>query len=311
MSRPVLGFGLPVSGSWATPDVMRDVSRLAEDLGYTSLWAFQRLLHPATGDWGAVYRSVLDPVVALASVASVTEQARLGVAVLNAPFCPALLLAKQLASLDVVSGGRLDVGLGLGWAPEEFAALGVPYDRRAARLEEAIAVLRAAWGPDPVHVEGAFCSVPPALVQPKPVQVPGPPVLLGGSVEPALRRAGRLADGWISASRHDLRRIDEAITTVAAAAAEAGRDPGALRYVVRGVVHLGKERRTRDGARRLLTGSAEAVRDDLGWLGSRGVTEVFLDLNFDPRVGSPDADPQASRDHAEEVLRAFAPGQRP
>lgn len=308
MSRPVLGFGLPVSGSWARPDVMRDLSRLAEELGYTSLWAFQRLLHPATGDWGAGYRSVLDPVVALASVASVTDRARLGIAVVNAPFCPALLLAKQLASLDVVSGGRLDVGLGLGWAPEEFAALGVPPDRRVARLEEAVAVLRAAWGPDPVRFEGAFCSVPPALVQPKPVQVPGPPVLLGGTVEPALRRAGRLADGWISASRHDLRRIDEAIATVAAAAAEAGRDPGALRYVVRGVVHLGEERRSRDGARRLLTGSAEAVRDDLGWLGSRGVTEVFLDLNFNPRVGSPDADPQASREHAEEVLRAFAPG---
>jgi len=305
--HPALGFGLPVSGSWATPGTVREVARRAEELGYASLWSFQRLLHPAQGSWGEAYRSVLDPLAVLAHVAAVTDRARLGVAVLNAPFYPPLLLAKQLATLDVLSQGRLDVGLGLGWAPEEFAAVGVPFERRGARLEETVEVLSAAWGPDPVRHAGDLCTVQDALVQPKPVQQPRPPVLLGGGVPAALRRVGRVADGWISASRQDLRAIGDAVDTIRAAADEAGRDPDGLRYVVRGVLHLGQEKTDRSGARRPLTGSAEAVRDDLGALAAQGVTEVFLDLNFVPRVGSPDADPQASREHAEEVLETFAP----
>src|SRR5215212_214284 len=103
----VLGLGLPVSGVWATPDNLVAFARRAEDLGYGSLWTYQRLLAPAETDWGPQYRSVRVPVV-------------------NAPFLPPAMLARQFASLDVVSRGRLDAGLGLGWAPEEFAALGVP-----------------------------------------------------------------------------------------------------------------------------------------------------------------------------------------
>jgi alkanesulfonate monooxygenase SsuD/methylene tetrahydromethanopterin reductase-like flavin-dependent oxidoreductase (luciferase family) len=110
-----LGFGLPVSGSWATPEAMVRVAQRAEQLGYTSLWTFQRLLHPAEGDWGPMYRSVHDPLVALAYVAAATERVRLGVAIVNVPFYAPIVLAKQLTTLDAVSAGRLDVGLGLGW----------------------------------------------------------------------------------------------------------------------------------------------------------------------------------------------------
>ena len=113
-----LGFGLPVSGSWATPGTIAAVARRAEDLGYGSLWSFQRVLVPAEEDYGAQYRAVLDPVVALGFAAAVTEQPRLGVAVLNAPYLPAAILAKQLATVDVLCRGRLDVGLGSGWAPD-------------------------------------------------------------------------------------------------------------------------------------------------------------------------------------------------
>jgi alkanesulfonate monooxygenase SsuD/methylene tetrahydromethanopterin reductase-like flavin-dependent oxidoreductase (luciferase family) len=144
-------------------------------------------------------------------------------------------------------------------------------------------------------------------MQPKPVQRPAPPILLGGTAEVALRRAGRLAEGWISASRHDLTRISTAIGTVRGAAADAGRDPAAVRVVVRGVVQLGVDARSPEGRRQPLTGAAEDIRDDLGRLHEAGVTEVFLDLNFAPRVGSPEADPVASAAHAHEVLETFAP----
>lgn len=301
-----LGFGLPLSGSWATPGTVSAVARRAEELGYASLWTFQRVLVPAEEDYGAQYRSVLDPVVALGFAAAVTAGPRLGVAVLNAPYMPAAILAKQLTTVDVLSRGRLDVGLGAGWAPHEFAAVGATFARRGAQIEEYVAALRALWANDPVEFHGEFTDVPPARMLPKPVQRPAPPILLGGTAEVALRRVGRIADGWISASRHDLRAVSDAIGTIHAAATGAGRDPAALRVVVRGPVQLGDEVHD-DAGRRPLTGSAEAIRDDLGRLHGAGVTEVFLDLNFAPRVGSPDADPISADAYAHEVLEAFAP----
>jgi probable F420-dependent oxidoreductase len=302
-----LGFGLPVSGSWATPGTVAAVARRAEELGYGSLWSFQRVVVPVDEDYGPQYRSVLDPIVALGFAAAVTSRVRLGTAIVNAPFLPPAVLAKQLATVDVLSDGRLDAGLGLGWAPHEFAAVGAPYERRGARTAEYVACLRALWADDPVEFHGEFYDVPPSRMQPKPVQRPAPPILLGGSADVALRRAGRIADGWISASRHDLTAISTAIDTICTAAAQAGRDPAALRMVVRGVLQLDDDVRGSDGVRRPLTGSAEQVRDDLGRLHEAGVDEVFLDLNFAPRVGSPDVDPVGAEGHAHEVLETFAP----
>jgi probable F420-dependent oxidoreductase len=302
-----LGFGLPVSGSWATPANMIGFARRAEERGYESLWAFQRLLNPAEGDYGPMYRSVHDPLIALAYAAAVTERVRLGTAVLNAPFYAPIVLAKQLTSLDAMSAGRLDVGLGLGWSPEEFAAVGVPYERRGARVEEFVACLRAIWAENPVQFAGEFYTVPPAKVDPKPVQRPHPPLLLGGGAEVALRRVGRIADGWISASRHDLTRIGTDITTIKESATATGRDADGLRFIVRGVVHLDQEIRGDDGSRRPLTGTEDEIRGDLETLSRQGVTEVFIDLNFNPRVGSPDIDPVESTDYAQRVLEIFAP----
>ena len=305
-SHLTLGFGLPVSGGWATPGSVAAVARRAEELGYASLWSFQRVLVPADEDYGPQYRSVLDPVVALGFAAAVTERPRLGVATICTPYFPAAILAKQLATVDVLCRGRLDVGLGSGWAPHEFAAVGATFARRGAQTEEFVAALRALWADDPVEFHGEFTDVSPARMLPKPVQRPAPPILLGGTADVALRRAGRIADGWLSSSRQDLRAISGAIGTIHAAAAEAGRDPAALRIVTRGVVRLDEDIRD-DTGRRGLTGSAEAIRDDLGRLHLAGVTEVFLDLNFVSQVGSPDADPAAALEHAHEVLETFAP----
>jgi probable F420-dependent oxidoreductase len=302
-----LGFGLPVSGSWATPGTVAAVARRAEELGYGSLWVFQRVVIPVDDDYGPQYRAVLDPVVALGFAAAVTSRVRLGTAVVNALFLPPAVLAKQLATVDVLSHGRLDVGLGLGWAQHEFAAVGAPYERRGARTAEYVGCLRALWADDPVEFHGEFYDVPPARLAPKPVQRPAPPILLGGTATVALRRAGRIADGWISGSRHDLTAISAAIATIRGSAADSGRDPRALRIVVRGVLQLGDDVRTPEGHRRPLTGTAEQIRDDLRGLHQAGVTEVFLDLNFAPRVGSPDVDPVGAAAHAHEALETFAP----
>jgi probable F420-dependent oxidoreductase len=295
-----IGFGLPVSGAWASAENVGRFAVRAEELGYHSVWTFQRLLVGADQPLDPVYRSVLDPLVALAFVAPQTARIRLGVAVVNLPFVSPTYLAKQAATLDVLSRGRLDLGLGVGWSPVEFVATGATQERRGARAEEYLTVLRTLWSGGVSEFHGEFYTIPPSRMAPAPVQRPGPPILLGGSAPAALRRAGAMADGWVSRSGTDLSRIGEDIAVVRAAAEKAGRDPAALRVVCRGVLRLG----TRGP---LLSGSVEQVRADAEQLGELGVTELFYDLNWDPLVGSPDADPAAATDRAEELVETLAP----
>ncbi|MFE9206345.1 TIGR03619 family F420-dependent LLM class oxidoreductase [Micromonospora sp. NPDC007230] len=300
-----IGFAVPVSGSWATPEHLIHVARRAEQLGYHSLWTFQRLLVPADLAWSETYHSVQDPLTTLAFLAAHTGRIRLGVAVLNMPFLSPVVLAKQAATLDILAGGRLDVGLGLGWADEEYQATGASRHQRGRRAEEFLTVLRTLWRDEVAAHDGAFYQVPPTRMQPKPVQRPHPPILLGGHAPAALDRAGRLADGWVSGSQADLKGIGEAVATVKAAAIGAGRDPEALRFVCRGAVRV---RAASPPDREPLTGTLDQIRSDLGALAAAGITELFVDLNFDPEVGSPRADPYASLRRADEVLDALAPG---
>lgn len=275
--------------------------------GYDSIWTFQRLLYPAEPDtarWKEAYRSVQDPLITLAYLAGRTSRARLGVALLNMPFFSPAVLAKQLTTLDIVSGGRLDAGLGIGWAKEEYAAAGATYAKRGRRAEEFLRALHALWTEDVVDFHGDFYEVPAAHMEPKPLQRPHPPMILGGGSEAALRRAGRLTQGWMSGSGADLRKIGDDIATVKEGARDAGRDPGELRFVCRGVVRV---RDAGEAGRRPLTGSVDEIRGDMDYLREQGVTELFIDPNFDPEIGSPDADPETSLRRAEEQVEAFAP----
>jgi len=254
-----------------------------------------------------VYHSVLDPMAALAYAAASTSTIRLGVAVVNHPYVSPAYLAKQAATVDILSHGRLDLGIGIGWMPEEFTAVGATMAGRGRRTEEYIAVLRELWSAGLSEFAGEFYQVPRGIVEPKPVQPGGPPVLLGGMARPALERAGRIADGWVTSSRADLTRIAEGIAVIRESAQKAGRDPDAIRIICRGVVRAGALLPDPGDGRRLLAGSDEQIRADTAWLGDQGVTEVFYDLNWDPQVGSPDADPSAAAERAREILDALAP----
>lgn len=303
-----IGFGAPVSGSWATPENMARIAQRAEELGYHSLWTYQRVLSPMDGAWGEYYRSVHDPLIPLAFLAGQTRTIRLGVAVLNMPFFSPVLIAKQLASIDIVSGGRLDAGFGNGWSDDEFVAVGASKRDGGRRADEFLTVVRKVWAGDPVSHDGRFYQVPPTSIRPKPAQQPHPPIYLGARALPALRRAGRLCDGWISASQSDPQALSEAIEVVRDAASQAGRDPAAMRFVIRGAVKVRTKNSADAGAdRRPLTGTVEQIREDMADYADRGADELFIDLNFDPEIGSPDADPTASMDRALAALDDFAP----
>jgi probable F420-dependent oxidoreductase len=284
---------------------MRRVATRAEELGYRELWTFQRLLYPVGHPMGPTYRSVHDPIVTLAHLSGVTSEIRLGVAVINTYVQP-VVLAKQFATLQTLSGGRLTAGLGLGWLPEEFEATGTSSERRGRRGEEFVEVLRKAWADDVVEHDGDFFRVPASHIDPKPAPGP-PPILLGGTAEVALRRAGRLADGWVSSSREDLSAIAGRIELIKRSLAESGRDAAAFRFVCRGVTQVRPAGHDagHDGGRRPLTGTFEEIRRDVDELAAAGVTDVFHDLNFDREFVATEAKDAMRR--AEEALEALAP----
>ena len=303
-----IGFGAAVSGSWATPRNLAELARRAERLGYRSLWTFQRLLAPPGANLPPVYQSVLDPLVSLGYLAAATSSIRLGVALVNHPFQSPLLLAKQAATVDVLSGGRLDLGIGSGWLAEEFTGSGASMEHRGARADEFVAALRALWSGGQGY-QGTYFTIPPGRQDPEPVQRPGPPVLIGGMSRPAMERAGRIGDGWVTASSADLSAIAESAMVVQNAARAAGRGPA--RIVCRGVVRPGEPSVSQTaGQRRLLSGSYEQIREDVRWLGSCGVTEVFYDMNFDSAVGNPAADEGKAVLRASEIMEELAPDAR-
>jgi probable F420-dependent oxidoreductase len=310
-----LGFCLPVSGSWATPDNQGTVARRAEELGYSSLWVVQRLLYPieprndypsAPGQpWPPAFEQVVDPIVTLAHVAGATRRIRLGTATLIPAYFSPVLLAKQLATLDIVTGGRLDVGLGLGWSEDEYAACGLPFQERGARLDEYLRCLQTLWSDDPVEFSGRFYSVPRSVFQPKPHQRPRPPLLIGGYAPATIRRAVTLGDGYLGGNV-PLARIVPLVEELRAAAADAGREPASFRIVCRGAVRL-LDDPLPDEDRRPLWGGLDQIRSDIARYAAAGLDELFLELNFDPALAAPDADPRASMATALLLLEELAP----
>jgi probable F420-dependent oxidoreductase len=298
----LISTGCPVAGVWADPMSVTGFAMRAEELGYHGLWSFQRLLEGQGQNLAPVYKSVLDPMLALTYAAARTTTIRLGVAIINLPYVSPTYLAKQAGTLDVLSGGRADLGLGTGWSEPEFTATGSHPNPRGKRTEEYLAVLRTLWNDEVSSFEGEIYTVPPSTMAPKPVQAGGPPVLLGGTAEVALRRAGRIADGWVSSSRAGFDDIARGAQIVRRSAEESGRDPDTIRIVVRGVVRAGH----RDDSLPL-SGDWEQIRAGAQLYEEAGVTELFYDLNWDPLIGSPDADPKLAGERAEEILTALAP----
>ena len=284
-----LGVSLAQVGRLADPASVRSAAVAAEQVGYSSIWVHDRLLAPVeprtpSGDVPGAglppgCADGLDPVAVLTYAAAVTSRVRLGTSVLVAPWYRPAMLARSLASLDVLSEGRLTVGLGLGWSLDEYEAVGVPQRELGRRLEEALDVLGAVWRPDPVAYEGRTVRIASASMGPKPVQVPGPPVLLAAYTREGLDRVARRADGWNPAGL-PVTMLAPMWATVRDLAAGHGRDPDALELVVRANVALTD--RPVDGADRpSYHGTVDQVAADLESTRQAGAHEVILGLAGD------------------------------
>lgn len=281
MSRVELGIGLPTSGRNVSPETIAQVAEGAERIGLGSVWTFDRLLRPTVpiamgGPGGPVmdppesFGSVYDPLETLSYVAARTSRIRLGTSVLDALFQSPVVLARRLATLDRLSGGRLLAGLGQGWMSQEFEAAGVPMARRGAGFEEHIEAMRAVWGPDPVRFEGRFHRIPESEIGPKPVRRDGPAVLIGAAAPAALERAARLGTG-LSLVVFEWGMLRATIEEFRRAAEAAGHDPSRLPVVVQ--VNGDVTDKPLDG-RAPLTGSPEQVAGDLAALDELDVRHV-------------------------------------
>lgn len=239
-----VGVHLPHVGPLATREGLVAFARVAEDAGFDSLWVSDHVViprrmsvpYPQSPDGKFPVppdAPFLEAVATLLFVAGCTERIALGTSVCIVPWRNPVLLAKQLATLDVLSGGRLIFGVGAGWFPEEFQALAVPYARRGARTDEYLQVMLALWTNEAARFSGRFYSISDVGFAPRPLQQPHPPVWVGGDSPGALRRAGRFGQAWHAPAGHTVEELTAGLDTARRQAQRAGRDPAGLGLTVR------------------------------------------------------------------------------
>jgi probable F420-dependent oxidoreductase len=257
--QPRISVGLPQLLRDEPPDVVRRYAVRAEELGFAGLWTIDSVPGSATARV-----PLLDGLHVLTTAAAVTGTIGLGIAVIVVPARNAPQLAKELATIDRLSGGRLIVGVGVGRREPTAAALGLPAGHRARRLEEGIEVLRTLWAQDDASYQGRFYRFAGVTLEPKPAQRPGPPIWFGAGSPPALRRTARIGDGWLGAGSSASDAFPEQRRILMEALREAGRDPDAFPIGKR--VYIAVED-TEQRARARLT----PILD--GMYGSPGLTE--------------------------------------
>jgi probable F420-dependent oxidoreductase len=286
-----IGFGLPNIGRLVGAENLLKVAERAESLGYDSLWTIERLLWPvkpqvpypvtADGSLPESYKYSLDPLDTLTFVAARTQKIALGPSVLDIPYYNPVTLARRLATIDVLSNGRLRVGLGLGWSKDEMDATGADMKRRGAMADEFLAVLKAIWTTDPVRYQGKFYRVPESYISVKPVQKPYPPIYMAAFAPPALKRLATVADGWNPVAI-PVAGMEQMFGAVKQMAKEAGRDPSKLAMVVRANLHITDKPLGADRA--IFAGTLEQIREDAHACAKIGAHELIYDVTFEKQA---------------------------
>lgn len=256
------GIAFANAGPFASPELFESLVRNAEEAGFESLWTVEHVVVPVgyaspypyseSGRMpGPEDSPIPDPILPLAYAAALTSRIRLATGILILPQRHPAYVAKEMATLDVLSRGRAILGVGIGWLEEEFRVVGVPFRERAPRTEEAIRAVRSLWRGEPEAFEGRFHAWPPVESNPKPVQPGGIPVVVGGHVEGAARRAARCGDGFFPA-RGELDQLPGLLAALRDECGKIGRDPAEVElsagvgspdpYAVRRYQDLGVER---------------------------------------------------------------------
>jgi len=296
------GFALPGRGPLAKPDILVKLAQAADRFRYSSIFVTDHVVLPtssrsvypyhASGQLpGGVRQDYFEPLTLLTHLATATKKIRLGTSVLVIPYRNPLVTAKMLATLDVLSGGRVILGAGVGWLEEEFVALGAPpFRERGQVTDEYLRVMRECWTRTELRFEGKYYRVSDVVFLPKPFQKGGIPIWIGGHTDAALRRAGELGDGWhpIGLRPPGLLRpaeYAEKANRVRAWAERAGRDPRSLTLTFRAPMEVWPRRaKAPGGDRQPFQGTAEQVIADIRQYQALGVTHFVFDFTApDPK----------------------------
>jgi probable F420-dependent oxidoreductase len=227
------------------------------------------------------YKRVLDPIETLTFAAARTERIAVGTSVLNLPWYNPVLLARKLATLDVLSGGRLRVGFGIGWSPDEYEAAGASWHARGKCADDYVTALKAIWTKDPVEVAGTGYKVAKSFIGVKPVQKPHPPIYMAAYTPGAMNRVAREANGWFPVGI-PLSAVGPMFQQLQEMAKQAGRDPGSLQLLVRANLEFAAAPVARDRAD--FTGTTEQIAGDFEAAKNIGASELVCDVQFSPGV---------------------------
>ena len=287
------GCTIPASGTLADVATIHELAVTAEQLGFDSIWVSDHIVIPDRIESAYPYSPdgrfrldarapYLEPLTVLTYLAGCTRRVRLGTNVLILPYRNPIVTAKVVATLDHLSGGRVDLGIGVGWMREEFEALGYDYfDRRGAVTDEQIRVLKLLWTADVPSYEGEFYRFPPIGAYPHPVQRPHPPIWVGGHTRPAIRRAARLGDGWLPIGARPPAELppEEIAASVALLRSEAervGRDPSTIKVCFSTNLALRDAPSGNGASRRPFSGGPDQIADDIRRYRAAGVDRFIF-----------------------------------
>lgn len=277
------GVALPHVGAAASPEAISQVARAAETLGFDSVWVLDRLLWPVRpaskypgnprGEMPASMQTTYDPLTVLSFVAAATKKVKLGTSVLVAPYRSPVVVAKMVATLDRLSGGRVIVGLGAGWSADEFDAVGQPFSDRQEQTDEFLRACYALWSSERAQFLGRFYRIPESVFLPRPLQKPHPPVWIGGNTARAIRRAAEFGDGWHPTSRVPAAVLKAEMRNLRAWAEKSGRNANQIELTLRwnAVPDIA------------LPADADKVRQALDAYREAGVGHICFDFNI-PQV---------------------------
>jgi probable F420-dependent oxidoreductase len=293
------GFYLPTRGELASREAIGTLARAGEAAGFHSAMVADHVVSPATSKSVYPYTvsgehpshgDALEQFAILAFVAGITERLRLVNSVTILPYRNPVLTAKMLATIDVLSGGRLTVGVGVGWLEEEFAALGAEFARRGAVSDEYLRILKQLWTESPASFRGEFYSFESIRCEPFPLQKPHPPIWVGGHSLAALRRTARYGDGWhpvgaIAAVPLPPEEMVRKLAELKRLTTEAGRDFSALTISYKAPLY-DVAVPDPDGGRRRFSGSPTDIAGDIAAFAAIGVHELIFDFRGDTLSGS-------------------------
>jgi probable F420-dependent oxidoreductase len=291
-----VGIVLPQTGESATRENVLYIGKEAEKEGLDSVWVFDRLLWPLKPQtsYGGVpnapipveYQNILDPLETLTYLAANTDRISLGTSIIDMLFQNPVILARRFATLDILSGGRVIVGLAIGWSKDEYDASGIPYKDRGARADEYMQVLKRIWTDDVVEFKGQFYNIPASKIGPKPVQKPHPPILLGGYTPKTFPRIVNYADGWIPiAGSVPLEQQEQAINGLREAARKANKDPSNIRIFVLSypnVLDSSSQSSSSNQPRSPMSGTIDQIGSDIDRFKTMGPEHIIFGYAFSP-----------------------------